>query len=116
MDETEHPDSVPLPGHDPSSLPVEPGHIPEIPEGLQDQLLTFLFTLAQWLGQLVTYILDLVLPIQVPANLTSPIGFLALLTVFLLLTEIAKKIAWIILLVGWVLIVARLSLLWMGNG
>ena len=44
-------------------------------------------------------------------TLADPIGFLVLLTLFVILTTAARKIALIILLVGWALILIRLLLM-----
>jgi hypothetical protein len=44
-------------------------------------------------------------------TLAEPIGFLSLLTVFVILTSAARKVALIILLAGWALIFIRLLLM-----
>jgi hypothetical protein len=49
-------------------------------------------------------------------ELADPIGFLVLLTVFVVLAQAARKIAWYILIVGWVLIVIRLIMAFFGYG
>ena len=95
----------------PLSPGVEATMPPTVPEGLLDQLLAFLYTLAHWAGVLVVSILEYILQPQNPALLTSltdPLGYLVLLTAFLFLTEVAKRIAWMIVAVGWVLITVRL--------
>jgi hypothetical protein len=59
----------------------------------------------------VVYLLGRVLPTaKVPTDLIDPIGYLAILTVFLILVQVAKKVAWIVVVAGWVLIVIRLFL------
>jgi hypothetical protein len=91
-------------------LPASPPPVPEAPEGFLDQLLAFIYTLAHWAGELIVTLLDNILPLQTPGSLVNPIGFLAILTVFLLVAEVAKKITWLIVVVGWVLIVIRIAL------
>jgi hypothetical protein len=72
-------------------------------------VLTFLYSLAHYVGMLVVYLLGRVLPTaRVPVDLVDPIGYLAILTVFLILVQVAKKVAWIIVVAGWVLIAIRL--------
>jgi hypothetical protein len=93
-----------------SVLPTSPPAIPEAPDGFLDQLLAFIYTLAHWAGELIVALLDNILPLQTPGSLVNPIGFLAILTVFLLIAEVAKKITWLIVVVGWVLIVIRIAL------
>jgi hypothetical protein len=74
-------------------------------------LLTFLYSIAHYVGTLVVYLLGRVLPAaKVPTDLVDPIGYLALLTAFLILVQVARKLAWIIVLVGWVLILIRIAL------
>lgn len=76
-----------------------------------DQLLTFLYAAANWFGQLVVGLIQLILGDAIPEQtfdgLVDPIGFLILLTIFLALAEVAKKIAWLVVIVGWALILVR---------
>jgi hypothetical protein len=75
------------------------------------QLLTYLYSLAHYVGLFVVYLLGLILPTaKVPDDLADPIGYLALLTAFIILAQVAKKIAWILVVVGWALIVVRIIL------
>ncbi len=72
-------------------------------------LLTYLYSIAHYVGMFVVYLLGRVLPAaRVPADLVDPIGYLALLTAFLILVSVAKKIAWILVIVAWVLIIVRI--------
>ena len=74
-------------------------------------LLTFLYSIAHYVGVFVVYLLGRVLPAtKVPTDLVDPLGYLALLTAFLILVQVAKKIAWIIVLTGWILILVRIVL------
>ncbi len=84
----------------------------EIPwKEILNAVLTFLYSLAHYVGMLVVYLLGRVLPAaRVPTDLVDPIGYLAILTVFLVLVQVAKKVAWIVVVTGWVLIAIRLFL------
>ena len=74
-------------------------------------ILTYLYSIAHYVGQFVVYLLGHVLPAaRVPLDLVDPIGYLALLTAFLILVQVAKKIAWILVVVAWILIIVRISL------
>jgi hypothetical protein len=74
-------------------------------------VLTFLYSLAHYVGMLVIYLMGRVLPAaRVPTDLVDPIGYLVLLTVFLILVQVAKKVAWIVVVAGWVLIAVRIFL------
>jgi hypothetical protein len=88
---------------------------PEV-EGYKDilgQILAFIYTIAHGIGELVVRAIQLILPQEASVlnSLIDPIGVLALLTVFLAVAEVAKKITWLIVVVGWVLIVIRIVLL-----
>ena len=79
---------------------------------LMTQLMGFLYSIARYIGlgivQLVKYILPSVTSLDI---LAEPIGILALLTLFVILTAAARKIALIILIAGWALIVIRIFLM-----
>ena len=76
---------------------------------LLDQFLVFIDTTARWAGELVVAIINMILDYNL-SELTVPIGYLVLITAFLALAEVAKKISWLVVIVGWVLIVLRIIL------
>jgi hypothetical protein len=90
--------------------PPSPAHLPAAPEGWLDQFLAFIYTMAHWVGGLIVGLVENIIPLQTPANLIDPIGYLALLTVFLIVAEVAKKVVWGIVVVGWILIGVRVTL------
>ena len=81
-------------------------------QDLLTQLMAFLYSIARYIGlgiiQLVKYILPSVTNLD---TLAEPVGFLALLTIFVILTAAARKIALIILIAGWALILVRIILM-----
>jgi len=81
---------------------------PEIPQNFLDQVLSFFYTLAHWLGGLVVNALQSFLELNTPDTLVDPIGMLVLLTGFLIVAEVAKKVSWLVLVVGWVLILLKI--------
>ncbi len=83
---------------------------PAVSEDMLQQFLSFFYTLAHWVGNFVVNLLDNALDLKAPANLIDPIGFLVLLTGFLIIAEVAKKVAWLILVVGWALILVKIVL------
>lgn len=91
----------------PGMLPSPP---PTPPEGWLDQFLAFIYTLAHWVGGVIVGLVEDIVPLQTPAQLVDPIGYLTLLTVLLLVSEIAKKLVWGVVVVGWVLIGIRIGL------
>ena len=76
------------------------------------QILGFLSAIASFLGMGIVRLVQYVLP-AVPNldNLIEPLGFLALLTVFVILASAARKTALIVVVAGWVLILVRVLLM-----
>ncbi len=75
-----------------------------------DQALTFIYTAAHWLGQLIVGAVNALVPGLVSAELTDPIGYLALLTIVVVLIgvfEALRRLAYWIVGLGWLLIVVR---------
>lgn len=94
------------------ALPVwaEEGQ-PAVKRDVLSQVFAFLYTIAHGIGQLVVKAIQTIIPeAQVLDTLIDPIGVLALLTIFLAVYELAKKITWIIVIVGWALIAIRIVL------
>lgn len=78
-----------------------------------DQALTFIYTAAHWLGQLITGIANAIVPNLISAELIDPIGYLALLTIVVVLIgvfEALRKLAYWVVGLGWLLIVLRIVL------
>jgi len=78
-----------------------------------DQSLTYIDSAATYLGQGVLYLLNLITDDRVSANLEKPIGYLAFITLILILfglLDFARKVIWIGIIVGWVLLVVRIIL------
>lgn len=76
------------------------------------KILQFLHTIASWIGELIAALIHSILPsVTIPNDLVETIGLMVMLTVFLIIVQIAKKITWIIVVVGWVLILTRIVLL-----
>jgi len=80
-----------------------------------DQLLSFIQSSAELLGKGLVHLINLILPEGrgVSPELVQPIGYLALITIILLVFGIiaaARKVIWIIVVVGWVLLVVRIIL------
>ena len=76
------------------------------------KILQFLHTIASWIGGLIATVIHSILPsVTIPDDLVEAIGLMAILTIFLLVMQIAKKLTWIVVVVGWVLIVARIVMI-----
>lgn len=76
------------------------------------KILQFLHTIASWIGGLIATVIHSILPsVTIPDDLVQAIGLMAILTIFLLIMQIAKKLTWIVVVVGWVLIIARIVMI-----
>lgn len=90
----------------------------EVPEGgeeLGEQALAFIQSAAELLGRGLLSLINLVLPQahEVSQELVMPLGYLGLLTLILFLfglLEAARKVIWLVVGVGWVLMVVRIVL------
>ncbi len=72
-------------------------------------VLTFIYFLAHQIGLGIIKVVQSIFPgIVFPGNLIDPLGFLIILTVFVLLVSVAKKIAWILIVAGWILLLIRI--------
>ena len=79
---------------------------------LLTQILGFLSTIARFIGSVIVQLVQYILPsVKDLATLAEPIGYLALLTLFVILTSAARRVALIILLAGWALIFIRILLM-----
>lgn len=85
---------------------------PQITPDYQDtfsKVLEFLYTAAHWIGEVITNVVQSIVPaVVIPSSLVDAIGLLGLLTGFLAIAEIAKRLVWIVVIVGWALIVIRI--------
>ncbi len=82
-------------------------------EELTSRALTFFQTAAEWIGRGLVRLVDVLLPGSPPPDIQEPLGYLGLLTVILLVFGIvaaARKIIWILVAAGWVLMVVRIIL------
>ena len=76
-----------------------------------EMILEFFYTLSFWVGEKIVNAIQYLFPTVTTLNqLIEPIGMLAVLTIVLLIAQVAKKIAWIIVAVGWILILIRVVL------
>lgn len=78
-----------------------------------DQGLTYIDSAANYLGQGVLYLINMITDDRVSSDLEKPIGYLAFITLILILfglLDFARRVIWIGIIVGWVLLVVRIVL------
>lgn len=76
------------------------------------KILTFIYFLAHQIGLGIIKVVQPIFPRgSFPDSLVDPIGFLIILTLFMFLVGVAKKIAWIIVCLGWILLFIRILMI-----
>ncbi|MBC7170358.1 hypothetical protein H5T54_05470 [Candidatus Bipolaricaulota bacterium] len=80
-----------------------------------DRLLSFIQSAAELIGEGLVRLVNLILPEGrgISSDLAQPLGYLGLITLILLLFGLisaARKVIWIVVVVGWVLLVVRIVL------
>ena len=83
-------------------------------EDILTTVMAFIYTLGNWLGEMIVGLIQSISGITIPPTIVDAIGLLVILTIFLAIAEVAKKAIWIIVAVGWVLIILRIAILMMG--
>ena len=95
------------------AIPMVSEDVQAVAETALDQVLTFIDSGSTYLGRGVLYVLNLITKDRVSADLAKPIGYLATITLILVLfglIDVAKRIIWLGIIVGWVLLVIRIVL------
>jgi hypothetical protein len=84
--------------------------------GFLNAVFTFIYSIAHVIGVGMVRLFGTIFPAaHFPKDLVDPLGFLAVLTIFAILLSLFKKIAWIILALGWILILVRIVMLILGK-
>ncbi|MGB8216884.1 MAG: hypothetical protein WCE94_06235 [Candidatus Methanoperedens sp.] len=83
-------------------------------EDILTSVLAFIYTIGHWIGEKIVGLIQSVAGIIIPQSIVDAIGMLVILTIFLAIAEVAKKAIWIIVAVGWVLIIVRIAILMIG--
>ncbi len=88
----------------------------ETTQEIINQILAFIYSLGHLIGEGFVKLLNTILPsVPVPTELIDPIGLLSILTIFLAVAAVAKKLVWIIVIAGWALIIIRLIIVIVQN-
>jgi hypothetical protein len=76
------------------------------------KILTFIYFLAHQIGFGIIKIVQPLFSRSIfPESIIDPLGFLIVLTLFIFLVGIAKKVVWIIVCVGWILLLIRILII-----
>jgi hypothetical protein len=83
-------------------------------ENILEKLLTFIYTLGHWLGEKIVELIQYISGIKLGQEIVDAIGMLVILTIFLAIAEVAKKAIWVVVVIGWVLIIIRILMIMIG--
>lgn len=80
-------------------------------------ILEFGYTISHWMGEQIVGLIRLIFPNgPLLDQIVDPVGVLAILTVLLLMVQVARRLAWIVVAAGWFLIGVRVALILFNKG
>jgi len=75
-------------------------------------ILTFIYSIAHQIGLGIVKVIQAIFTGRTfPASIIDSLGFLIILTLFIFLIGISKRVAWIIVGVGWILLFIRILMI-----
>lgn len=83
-------------------------------EDILTTVMAFIYTIGHWIGEKIVELLQSLTGVNLPVEIVDAIGVLVVLTISLAIAEVAKKAIWVIVVVGWVLIILRIAMLMIG--
>lgn len=83
-------------------------------EDILTTIMAFIYTIGHWIGERIVDLLQSLTGVNIPVEIVDAIGVLVILTIFLAIAEVAKKAIWVIVAVGWILIILRIAILMIG--
>ena len=83
-------------------------------EDILTTVMAFIYTIGHWIGEKIVQLIQSISGIAIPSTIVDAIGLLVILTIFLAIAEVAKRAIWVIVAVGWVLIIIRIVILMIG--
>lgn len=83
-------------------------------EDMLNEVLAYIYTIGHWLGEKIVVFIQSIAGVTIPPSIVDAIGLLVILTIFLAIAEVAKRAIWVIVAVGWVLVIVRIAMLMVG--
>lgn len=74
----------------------------------------FIYTIGYFIGDRAVLIIEIISGKNIPIDVTNTIAMLVILTIFLSLVDVAKKIVWMVVTIAWMLIILRIVMLMIG--
>ncbi len=76
------------------------------------EILTFIYFLAHQAGLGIVKLIQYIVPhAKFPESVIDALGYLAILTLFMFLVRVAKKVAWVIVAVAWIFLLIRILII-----
>jgi hypothetical protein len=83
-------------------------------EDILTSILAFIYTIGHWIGEKIVELIQYISGVIIPPSIVDAVGMLVILTIFLGIAEVAKKAIWIVVALGWALIIVRIVILMIG--
>ena len=95
-----------------NSLLIQETTNPNSLSAVLHKILTFIYFIAHQAGLGVIKLIQSIVPsAQFPESVIDALGLLIILTLFMFLVSVAKKMAWVIVCVGWILLLIRILII-----
>ena len=95
-----------------NSLLIQETTDPNSLSAVLHKVLTFIYFIAHQAGLVIIKLIQSIVPSATfPESVIDALGLLIILTLFMFLVRIAKKIAWVIVCVGWILLLIRILII-----
>jgi hypothetical protein len=95
-----------------NSLLIQETTNPNSLSAVLHKVLTFLYFIGHQAGLGIIKLIQYIVPsAKFPESIIDALGLLVILTLFMFLVSVAKKIAWVIVCVGWILLLIRILII-----
>jgi len=95
-----------------SSLLIQEATDPNSLSAVLHKILTFIYFIAHQAGLGIIKLIQTLVPsAKFPESVIDALGLLIVLTLFMFLVSVAKKVAWVIVCLGWILLLIRILII-----
>jgi len=95
-----------------NSLLIQEATDPNSLSAVLHKILTFIYFIAHQAGLGIIKLLQTLVPsAKFPESVIDALGLLIVLTLFMFLVSVAKKVAWVIVCLGWILLLIRILII-----
>jgi len=95
-----------------NSLLIQEATDPNSLSAVLHKILTFIYFIAHQAGLGIIKLIQTLVPsAKFPESVIDALGLLIVLTLFMFLVSVAKKVAWVIVCLGWILLLIRILII-----